>query len=69
MIEQRQDDGGKREDEEDAKRWEREANVEDLHQGGEEDGEGMTVQDRQEQPIEDVPWHLFWNGLNDATAS
>lgn len=43
MVEERQDDGREREDEEDAKSREGELNLEDIQQGSEQDGEGMTV--------------------------
>lgn len=43
VVEERQDDGCEREDEEDAKGREGELNLEDIQQGSEQDGEGMTV--------------------------
>lgn len=43
VVEERQDDGREREDEEDAKGREGELNLEDIQQGSEQDSEGMTV--------------------------
>lgn len=47
MIEECQDDGGKREDEENSKCREGETNFEEIHERREEDCKRMTVQDRQ----------------------
>lgn len=46
MIEECQDDGGKREDEENSKCREGEADLEEIHERREEDCKSMTVQDR-----------------------
>lgn len=43
VVEERQDDGREREDEEDAKGREGKLNLEDIQQGSEQDGESMTV--------------------------
>lgn len=48
VIEERQDDCCEREDEEDAESRERKSDLKDLHYGGEDDRECMTVEDWQE---------------------
>jgi hypothetical protein len=69
VIKERKRNGGYREQDEDAEGGEGELNFPDLQDGAKEDGYGMTVEHGKKKTIEDVPWHLLGNGLDDAAAS
>ena len=69
MVKECQDDGGEREEEENAESRKSELNFEDLQQGGEENGHGVTVKDGKEQSVENVPRNFLGNRLHHAAAS
>lgn len=68
MVEEGHDDGAYGAHEEDAEGREVLA-VEELEHNAEDDGDGVAVEQRNEQAVEDVPRHLLGDGLHDAASS
>lgn len=69
VVEKCQDDGCEREDEEDSKGREGKTDFEEVQDGTEQDGKSMAVQNGQEQSVENVPWNLFRDRLDNTAAT